>query len=54
MTKQEKQELIKRLREHRDRCETPIPANVDPFTYLAGLRGRTIAVLDDALITLSG
>jgi hypothetical protein len=49
----EKQQLIRELRDLRDRMEAPKPAHVDALSHYAELCGRAIAVLDSALITLS-
>jgi hypothetical protein len=53
MTKQEKEKLIKRLREMRDRLQAPKPPEVDALSHYARLCGAAAVVLDDALIVLS-
>lgn len=53
MTEQEKQKLIKRLRDLRDRMEAPKPPELDALAHYARLCGAAVVVLDDALITLS-
>ena len=53
MTEKEKQKLIKRLRDLRDRMEAPKPPELDALAHYARLCGAAVVVLDDALITLS-
>lgn len=53
MTKKEKEKLIKRLRDLRDRMEAPKPPEADALSHYAFLCGVAINVLDDALIVLS-
>lgn len=53
MTKQEQQQLIKSLRDLRDRLSAPKPPGVDALAHYAELCGRAAVVLDSALITLS-
>jgi hypothetical protein len=53
MTEQEKQQLIARLRNLRDRMEAPKPDDVEAAAHYARLCGAAVVVLDDALVTLS-
>jgi hypothetical protein len=58
VTNKEKQALIRDLRKLRDRLESPVPAEVQGdavklMGYFAELRGRSIVVIESALITLS-
>lgn len=53
MTEQEKQKLIKRLSEFRDRLEAPKPPDLDALAHYARLCGAAVVVIEDAIITLS-
>jgi hypothetical protein len=58
VTNKQKQELIRDLRKLRDRLQAPVPADiqgdaVELMGYFAELRGRSIVVIESALITLS-
>lgn len=54
MTDAERKELIRLLQWLLRELESDTPPNVDPFRHCSELRGKSIAVVSSALVTLSG